>query len=138
MSHPQSNHDPKGPAVHRITEARESHTSERDVRVRKYVISMSVRMVCFVLAFFVEGWLRWAFLVAAVVLPYIAVVIANGGADITKREPPAEFFKDSEPAALPEATPSTEDDSTIIIDGTLVDTDVQPEPARTTEDGKEH
>jgi len=52
-------------------------------RVRHYVITMSIRMVCFVLMFVVQpmGWWTWVFGIAAAVLPYIAVVFANAGDD---------------------------------------------------------
>ncbi|WP_159610295.1 DUF3099 domain-containing protein [Glutamicibacter sp. JC586] len=123
MSSQPTNHDSDQPGVHRITEARESHTSERDTRVRKYTISMTVRMICFVLAFFFDGWLRWVFVAGAVVLPYVAVVVANGGADLTKREPPAEFYKAPEPEQL--AAPPTAQHASYenddVIDGTFVD-----------------
>ncbi|NHN54878.1 DUF3099 domain-containing protein [Calidifontibacter sp. DB0510] len=46
-------------------------------RMHKYLISMSIRTVCFVLAVVFTGWLRWVCVALAVVLPYIAVVIAN-------------------------------------------------------------
>lgn len=45
----------------------------------RYTIMMSIRVVCFFAAVFTEGWLRWTFAVGAVVLPYIAVVLANAG-----------------------------------------------------------
>ncbi len=38
---------------------------------------MGLRGVCFVLAIVTSGWLRWTFVAGAVVLPYIAVVLAN-------------------------------------------------------------
>lgn len=42
---------------------------------------MSIRTVCFVLAVvFMGHWYMWAFLIASFVLPYVAVVMANGGA----------------------------------------------------------
>lgn len=106
MSEPHTNqhHPDQGPAVHRITEAQESHAVEQHSRVLKYTISMSVRLACFIAAFFVHGWLQWAFLAAAIVLPYIAVVIANGGADLTKREPRAEFYDGDEPRLLTSGT----------------------------------
>lgn len=133
MSHQHPNHGPKDQPVHRITEARESHTSERDLRIRKYTISMSVRMLCFILAFFFEGWLRWVLLAGAVILPYIAVVIANGGADLTRREPPAEFYTGKEPEQIENTvhpTPADEPEI-VIIEGTLTDpappTDVSKE-----------
>lgn len=108
MSEPHNSHHhhDQGPTVHRITEAQESHTVEQHSRVLKYTISMSVRLACFIAAFFVHGWLQWVFLAGAIVLPYVAVVIANGGADVTKRQPPAEYFAGEDPRSLPSgATP---------------------------------
>ncbi|MFL4472543.1 DUF3099 domain-containing protein [Paeniglutamicibacter sp. MACA_103] len=106
MSEPHNthHHHDQGPLVHRITEAQESHSAEQHSRVLKYTISMSVRLACFIAAFFVDGWLRWVFLAGAIVLPYIAVVIANGGADLTKREPPAEYFEGDGPRPLASGT----------------------------------
>ncbi|MGL3807262.1 DUF3099 domain-containing protein [Paeniglutamicibacter sp. R2-26] len=98
--HPTHHHHEHGPQVHRITEARESHTVEQNSRVLKYTISMSVRMVCFLAAFFTHGWIQWVCFAGAIVLPYVAVVIANGGADLTKREPPAEYFAGDEPRSI--------------------------------------
>jgi hypothetical protein len=46
-------------------------------RQRRYLISMSIRTLCFILAVVVHGPLRWVFVSAALVLPYIAVVMAN-------------------------------------------------------------
>jgi hypothetical protein len=48
-------------------------------RARRYMIGMSLRTVCFVAAVIASGWLRWTFVVGALVLPYIAVLIANAG-----------------------------------------------------------
>lgn len=45
--------------------------------MRQYLIAMGFRIVCFVVAVLVDGWIRWTAIGAAVVLPYIAVVIAN-------------------------------------------------------------
>jgi hypothetical protein len=45
--------------------------------MRRYLIAMGLRGLCFVLAIVASGWLRWAFVAGAVVLPYIAVVLAN-------------------------------------------------------------
>lgn len=111
MSEPHSTppHHGQGPQVHRITEARESHKVEQNSRIRKYTISMSVRMACFLAAFFTHGWIQWVFFAGAVFLPYVAVVIANGGADLTKREPPAEYFAGDDPRLLTSsATPDPE------------------------------
>jgi len=48
-------------------------------RMKRYLISMSVRTVCFILAVVLHGWLRWTMAAAAIVLPYVAVVMANAG-----------------------------------------------------------
>jgi hypothetical protein len=48
-------------------------------RMKRYLISMSIRTVCFILAVVLHGWLRWTMAAAAIVLPYIAVVMANAG-----------------------------------------------------------
>ncbi len=65
--------------MHSITSAQSSLDDDLGPRMRKYLISMSVRTVCFVLAVVFDGPLRWVFAAAAVVLPYVAVVVANAG-----------------------------------------------------------
>lgn len=45
--------------------------------MRKYLFSMGVRTLCFLLAVIFSGPARWIFVVFAVILPYVAVVIAN-------------------------------------------------------------
>ncbi len=45
----------------------------------RYAISMAIRTVCVVLAVVVDGPLRWVFVAGAVLLPYVAVVLANAG-----------------------------------------------------------
>jgi predicted tellurium resistance membrane protein TerC len=47
--------------------------------MRKYTIAMSVRTVCLILLVVVPDWWRYVFGVGAVILPYIAVVLANVG-----------------------------------------------------------
>ena len=65
----------------RITSATRSHSEDLAGRQRRYLISMGIRTVCFVLAIvFRESPVTWFFVAGAVVLPYIAVVIANAGA----------------------------------------------------------
>lgn len=76
---------PKGAPAHRITTARKSIADDQAMRVRGYVISMSIRIGCFLLAVVTTGVLRWIFVAGALLIPYIAVVFANGG-----REPVAD------------------------------------------------
>ena len=63
----------------RITSAATSHHEDIAARQRRYVISMSIRTLCFILAVLCSGWLRWTFAAAAIILPYVAVVAANAG-----------------------------------------------------------
>ncbi|NBM14782.1 DUF3099 domain-containing protein [Streptomyces sp. GC420] len=68
--------------VFRITGARQGLAEDVRRRQRRYVISMSVRTVSVVLAAVLWGVERHVAIVALVlgaVLPYVAVVIANGG-----------------------------------------------------------
>ncbi|AEW93384.1 MULTISPECIES: DUF3099 domain-containing protein [Streptomycetaceae] len=71
-----------GAEVFRITGARAGLSEDVKGRQRRYVISMSIRTVCFLLAialWHVQVVLAAVALVAGGVLPYIAVVIANAG-----------------------------------------------------------
>jgi Flp pilus assembly protein TadB len=60
-----------------ISDVRPSKSADIRSREIKYLVSMGIRTVCFVLAIVVSGPLRWAFVVAAFTVPYFAVVIAN-------------------------------------------------------------
>ena len=62
----------------RITTAAASRDDDIRTRQRRYVLSMGFRTVCFVAAVIVgHGWLMWVLIVAALLLPYVAVVMAN-------------------------------------------------------------
>jgi hypothetical protein len=43
----------------------------------KYTVAMTIRVICIVVAIFVEGWLMWLAFAGAIFLPYFAVVLAN-------------------------------------------------------------
>ena len=62
----------------RITTAASSRDVDIGARQRRYVVSMTIRTVCFIGAVAVgAGMLRWVLVAAAVLLPYVAVVMAN-------------------------------------------------------------
>lgn len=50
-------------------------------RVVRYLWTMAVRTACFVLAAVIHNWWSVAFLVGAVLLPWVAVVFANSGTE---------------------------------------------------------
>ncbi len=69
-----------GEAV-RITTVGASRAEDIAARQKRYLLAMGIRTVCFVAAIVVTiTWLRVLLIVAALVLPYIAVVMANAGA----------------------------------------------------------
>lgn len=60
-----------------MTSAPESLHDEQLHRIHRYLLTMGIRTVCFLLAVVTEGWVRWTCVGLAAVLPYIAVVMAN-------------------------------------------------------------
>jgi len=89
----------------RITTAATSRADDIARRQRRYVFSMGLRTVCFLAAILVgPGWLRWVLVVAAVLLPYVAVVTAN--ATTTKADV---FALRDAPTGRPELTDGGKD-----------------------------
>ena len=82
------------PPIYQITGARRGVRDDVNSRTRRYLISMGVRTVCFLLAVVTTGWLRWAMIAAAVVLPYLSVVFANGGRERIEQMPDADLAQD--------------------------------------------
>lgn len=72
-----------------VTSLPQSPQDEATGRVRRYVLTMVIRMVCFALTIFVTpyGWYTWVFAIATAVLPYIAVVFANAVSPTTSPAP---------------------------------------------------
>ena len=60
-----------------ITDARTPASAELSSRVRRYTITMAFRTACFIAMVFVPGPMRWVLFACALVLPYIAVILAN-------------------------------------------------------------
>ncbi len=60
-----------------VTSVPESPRGEQSHRIHRYLLTMGIRTACFVLAVVTDGWVRWVSAALAIVLPYIAVVMAN-------------------------------------------------------------
>lgn len=102
-----------------ITDAQESHTDEMHRRMVKYTVAMAIRLACLLLFFFIPGWPRWLFVAGAVFLPWIAVIIANGGSDQIKA---SDALLDQAPLAeLPSAEAMAERDQVDILPGEVVE-----------------
>ena len=67
--------------VSAITALPPSPEQDRHNRMVKYVLAMSLRVFCILMCFFVQGWWLLVFAIGAIVLPYLAVVLANVGGE---------------------------------------------------------
>lgn len=95
--------------VYTVTDASRPLSEDVDERQRRYLISMGVRMICFILAVALWGRvhpvLSGLLLVGAILLPYTSVIFANGGpkptkgADLTDPSERRELSAPSGPAA---------------------------------------
>ncbi|OJX63370.1 MAG: hypothetical protein BGO95_00460 [Micrococcales bacterium 73-13] len=72
-----------------ITALPVSPSADQRRRFVMYTVTMSIRVVCVLGCLFVTGWWQLLCLVGAVVLPYIAVVIANVSRVSPREEPEA-------------------------------------------------
>lgn len=93
--------------VFRITGARQGLADDIRGRQRRYVISMSVRTVSVIAAaalWNVERHVALVALVLGVLLPYVAVVIANAGRENTPSLPSTFVPAPSRPMLPPTAT----------------------------------
>ena len=77
-----------------ITSARTSHSEDLHKRQVRYLLSMGIRTVCFVLAIVTTGPLRWILVAAAVFLPYVAVILANAKDRRSEPGPPSFIDQD--------------------------------------------
>lgn len=104
--------------VQSVTSAPQSAAEDQAERMRRYLLTMAFRVVCCGLALVASGWLRWTLVAAAVVLPYVAVVMANAvgpraGREMAPVEPSAEH--------IPALDVSPTDDADRTIHGRVVD-----------------
>lgn len=72
-----------------ITSLPRSPQDDRRSRMIQYSVAMTIRTICLLLCLVVPGWWRLLPAVGAIVLPYIAVVLANA----TISRPTAEVLR---------------------------------------------
>lgn len=63
--------------VYSVTAVRASAAQDRHQREVRYLVAMAFRMICFAGALATTGWVRWTAVAVAVLMPWIAVVLAN-------------------------------------------------------------
>jgi hypothetical protein len=83
----KANRPPTG-EVFSVSGVQTSLTDDVRARTRRSAISMAVRTACVLGAIVAHGPLRWTLFVGAVILPYIAVVVANGGREPNRTNSP--------------------------------------------------
>lgn len=89
-----------------VTTAPVSPGEERRARERRYLITMGVRVVAFVVAIVLGtagGWLRVVGIIAivlALVLPWVAVVLANAGPKRTSGRAGPSLYDGRPPPAI--------------------------------------
>ena len=93
------------PEVVSITGARSGLSEDVNGRTRRYLVSMGIRTVCFVAAVLAHGPLRWGLVAAALVLPYVAVVVANAGRESAAPDGPAPVTPEQAPGLAPGQEP---------------------------------
>ena len=69
----------QNPEVFSITGVTAGTSESQKQRQKRYLISMSIRTICWILAIVTTGWVRWVLFAGALLLPYFSVVVANAG-----------------------------------------------------------
>ncbi len=107
---------PRGePEPVRITSAARSHSDDVWAREKRYIVTMGIRTACFVVAVVcylssLPHWVAWVFVVGSLVLPYIAVVMANAGVSPDPGGPDPFDGDSGRPALGPGANPEGKPD----------------------------
>ncbi len=72
-------------AVQSITSAPRPLAQDVHDRTVRYLVSMGIRTACFLLLFVVPGWWKLLCVAGAVILPAVAVILANAGRERPER-----------------------------------------------------
>ncbi len=68
-----------GSSTPSITSVGRSHQQDINSRMARYALAMAIRTACFILIFVLPSPWRWVAGGGALLLPYVAVLIANAG-----------------------------------------------------------
>lgn len=85
--------------VHSITATAEPHTQDMGHRMKIYSIQMGLRIVCLLVFVAVDNiWVRGVAILGVAILPWMAVMLANSGADRSART--SHYYEPPEAPAL--------------------------------------
>ena len=88
--------------IHSITATAQPHTQDMGHRMKVYATQMGMRVVCLIVFVVVDNfWVRAVALVGVAVLPWVAVLLANSGADRSART--SHYYEPPDGPALPAA-----------------------------------
>lgn len=108
--------------VHSITSAAGPHTQDMTHRMKVYALQQGLRVVCIIGVVVVPIlWMRIVLAVGAAVLPWIAVMLANRGADRSERT--SSYLR---PANRPELPTTRETHEQPDASQTVVDAEFRP------------
>ncbi len=96
-----------GGETYSITSARRALSEDLHDRNIRYLVSMAIRTACLFLAVLTSDPWRWVFVAGAVILPYVAVIVANAGRE-RAAEPDSGVLLPGEPGAVELYDPRTE------------------------------
>lgn len=102
-----------------ITNAAAAHSDDMHARFVKYAVAMGIRMVCIILIFVVDGWFKIIPVVGAVLLPWVAVVIANGGSD-TNHLQAGSLLEEAPQFELADTAAAPEDETGVVLEGEVI------------------
>lgn len=125
--------------IHSITATAAPHTQDMSHRMKVYSLQMGLRIVCLLVFVVVDNiWVRGVAIVGVAVLPWLAVMLANRGADRSARtshyyEPPSAPALAAAPEPPPRPRPPALE---LVLEGEFVaghgdDTAARPGPSRT-------
>jgi hypothetical protein len=115
---PEDERTSDDPEVHSITTAAPGHSEDMHKRMVRYATAMGIRVVCIILLFFLDGWLKLLAVAGAVFLPWVAVVIANAQ---DTAETTSDVLLDAPPPAELEAGRGTSREDDVVLSGEVVD-----------------
>lgn len=114
--------------VYSITGASTPHSDDLDQRIGRYLVSMGIRTACVILVIVVQHPTRWVFAVGAVVLPYVAVILANNAGPRRGRPAPpvppqtrAPVGSITSPRVTPSTSQATDVDPPEVLSGVVLD-----------------
>lgn len=87
--------------VHAITSVQRALSEDVDDRAKRYAFSMAVRTACIIIAILAPSPWRWIAIAGAVVIPLIAVLVANAGRELPSRG----TVEDPRAVTIPEGPP---------------------------------